>query len=86
MNLRQVSVLDKIKIENDLFCIIAINDLGRSGRIFEFSSFRKKIKRTGPFACFFPKIANQKKLFETIKKNLNFWCCFGILDIYGRLF
>ena len=37
MNLRQVSVLEKMKIENALFCIISNSDLGRSGRIFEFS-------------------------------------------------
>ena len=35
MNLRQVSVLEKMKIENALFCIISISDLGRSGRILE---------------------------------------------------
>ena len=114
MNLRQVSVLEKMKIENAQFCIISIGDLGRSGpsllrsrflgrhatgerwaglgrsgpigshfRIFFIS---QKIKRTGPLAYFFSKIVHQKGLFEKVKKNSNFWCCLGILDIYGRAF
>ena len=41
MNLRQVSVIEKMKIENALFCIISISDLGRSGGIFEFLHFAK---------------------------------------------
>ena len=34
----------------------------------------------------FSKIVHQKGLFEKIKKNSIFWCCLGILDIYGRAF
>ena len=81
MNLRQVSVLEKMKIENALFCIITISDLGPSGRIFEFSSFRKKkIKRAGPFAYFFRKQFIKRSFLKKLKKNSNFWCCLGILD------
>ena len=83
MNLRQVSVLEKMKIENALFCIITISDLGPSGRIFEFSSFRKKKKKNKTrwtFCIFFSKTVHQKELFEKIKKNSNCWCCLGILD------
>ena len=86
-NLRQVSVLVKMKIENALFCIISISlpsaiwaDLGRSGRIFA------KNKTRWTLCIFFSKIVHQKGVFEKIKKNSNFWCCLGILDIYGRAF
>ena len=53
MNLRQVSVLEKMKIENALFCIISNSDLGRSGRIFEFSLFLKKKKGVDLVHIFF---------------------------------
>ena len=53
MNLRQVSVLEKMKIENALFCIISISDLGRLGRIFEFSSFLEKINALDLLHIFF---------------------------------
>ena len=89
MNLRQVSVVEKMKIENALFCIISISDLGRSGPIgshFRIFLISQKIKRAGPFAYFFSKIVHQKGLFEKIKKNSIFFCCLGILDIYGRAF
>ena len=89
MNLRQVSVLEKKKIENPLFCIISNSDLGRSGPIgshFRVFFISQKIKRAGPFAYFFSKIVHQKGLFEKIKKNSILWCCLGILDIYGRAF
>ena len=58
MNLRQVSVLEKMKIENAQFCIISIGDLGRSGPIgsnFRILFISQKIKRAGPFAYFFRK-------------------------------
>ena len=92
MNLRQVSVVEKMKIENALFCIISISDLGRSGPIWadrvafsNFLDFSKK-KTRWTFCIFFSKIVHQKGLFEKIKKNSIFFCCLGILDIYGRAF
>ena len=45
-----------------------------------------KNKTRWTFCIFFSKIVHQKGLFEKIKKNSNFWCCLGILDIYGRAF
>ena len=89
VNLREISVLEKIKIENAQFCIISIGDLGRSGPIgshFRIFFTSQKIIRAGPFVYFFSKIVYQKGLFEKNKKNSNFWCCLGILDIYGRAF
>ena len=92
MNLRQVSVVEKMKIENALFCIISISDLGRSGPIWAdrvaFSNFLdfSKNKTRWTFCIFFSKIVHQKGLFEKIKKNSIFFCCLGILDIYGRAF
>ena len=56
MNLRQVSVLEKMKIENALFCIISISDLGRSGPIgshFQIFFISKKIKHAGLLHIFF---------------------------------
>ena len=45
-----------------------------------------KNKTRWTFCIFFSKIVHQKGLFKKIKKNSNFWCCLGILDIYGRAF
>ena len=89
MNLRQVSVPEKIKIENALFCIISNSDLGRSGPIgshFGIFLISQKNKTRWIFCIFFSKIIHQKGLFEKLKKNSIFWCCLGILDIYGRAF
>ena len=75
MNLRQVSVLEKMKIENALFCIISNSDLGRSGPIgshFRIFFISQIIKRAGPFAYFFSKIVHIKGLFEKIKKKFDF--------------
>ena len=72
-----------MKFENALFCIISISDLGRLGRLFEFSSFRKKNRTRWTFC-----IRKQfiKREFLKKSKKSNFWCCLGILDIYGRAF
>ena len=50
-----------------------------------FLDFSKN-KTRWTFCIFFSKIVHQKGLFEKIKKNSIFWCCLGILDIYGRAF
>ena len=78
MNLRQVSVLEKMKIENALFCIISISDLGRLGRILHFS----KNKTRWTFCIFFSKIVNQKGLFEKIKKKIRFFGAVSEFSIF----
>ena len=87
MNLRKVSVLEKMKIENALFCIISISLPSAiwADRV-AFSNFLHfaKNKTRWIFCIFFSKIVHEMGLFEKIKKNSNFWCCLGILDIYGR--
>ena len=49
---------EKMKIENALFCIVSISDLGRSGLIrshFGIFLISQKIKHAGPFSYFFRK-------------------------------
>ena len=73
-------------------CSILHNFQQRSGPIWAdrvaFSNFLNfsKNKTRWIFCIFFSKIVHQKGLFEKIKKNSIFWCCLGILDIYGRAF
>ena len=43
-------------------------DMCRSGRIFEFSSFRKKIKRAGPYALELKKKKKKTRIFGPVSE------------------
>ena len=72
VNLRQVSALEKMKIEYALFCIISFSDLGRSGPIFEFSSFRQKNITRWTFSIFFFENSSSKDTFCKNKNQFEF--------------
>ena len=66
---------------------VYISDLSWSGRIFEFSSFRKKNKtRWTFFIFFFENSSSIGTLWKNEKKNLIFDAVSEVIDIYGRAF
>ena len=78
MNLRQVSVLDKMKIENALFCLISMGDRVAFSNFLHFS----KNKRHWTFFIFFLENSSSNGTFRKNKKKIRIFGAVSEFSIF----